>query len=437
MSALDIGIMATKTGGRAATMRHIAPRLALAVGKPSLAPPKDWQWRPLADLARLESGHTPSRRHPEYWGGEVPWISIPDAKVHHGGVIADTTEKTNELGIANSSARTLPTRTVCLSRTASVGYVVVTARPMATSQDFVNWICGDELEPEFLQYLLIAEGNELLRFSSGAIHKTIYFPEVKAFHVCVPARVEQRRIVAILDEAFEGIATAKANAEKNLHSAAELQGALGEGCFDEHVDAGFNPTALENLCELIVDCEHKTAPTQESGFPSIRTPNIGKGRLILDDVNRVSVETYKAWTRRAEPLPGDLILAREAPAGNVAVIPAGLKVCLGQRTVLIRPRREVFEPEYLCHLLLQRSSQARLLAHSRGATVQHINMKDIRAFMISHVPALGVQRRVVDRLADIEEQGRSLAAILSRKIAALDELKRSLLHQAFTGGLSP
>ena len=92
MSALDIGIMATKTGGRAAATRHIAPRLALAVGKPSLAPPTDWQWRPLADLARLESGHTPSRRHPEYWGGDVPWISIPDAKVHHGGVIANTAE---------------------------------------------------------------------------------------------------------------------------------------------------------------------------------------------------------------------------------------------------------------------------------------------------------------------------------------------------------
>ena len=399
-------------------------------------PPPGWKWRPLAELARLESGHTPSRRHPEYWGGDVPWISIPDARAHHGGIIADTTERTNELGIANSSARILPAKSVCLSRTASVGYVVVTARPMATSQDFVNWICGVELVPAFLQYLLIAEGDDLLRFSSGAVHKTIYFPEVKAFHVCVPDRSEQKRIVAILDEAFEGVATAKANAKKNLQNARELADALGEACFDEHVDDNFRSRELASLCELIVDCEHKTAPTQKHGYPSIRTPNIGKGRLILDDVNRVSEATYEAWTRRAVPLPGDLILAREAPAGNVAVIPEDTHVCLGQRTVLIRPQRELFEPEYLAHLLLQSSSQRRLLAHSRGATVQHVNMKDIRAFMIASVPSLGTQLQVVDQLAGIDQACESLEVAYRQKCTALDELKKSLLHQAFTGALT-
>jgi type I restriction enzyme, S subunit len=198
----------TTTGGRRATTRHIAPRLALAVGRPALSAPPGWQWRALVDLARLESGHTPSRRHPEYWGGPIPWISIRDAKAHHGGLIEDTDENTNALGIANSSARVLPAKTVCLSRTASVGYVVVTARPMATSQDFVNWVCDEELEPQFLKYLFMAEGENLLRFSSGAVHQTIYFPEVKAFHVCIPGRCDQRRVVTILDRAFEGLAIA-------------------------------------------------------------------------------------------------------------------------------------------------------------------------------------------------------------------------------------
>ena len=54
---------------------------------------------------------------------------------------------------------------------------------------------------------------------------------------------------------------------------------------------------LQELCELIVDCEHKTAPTQDTGYPSIRTPNIGRGYFILDVVNRVSEETYRLWTR--------------------------------------------------------------------------------------------------------------------------------------------
>lgn len=81
---------------------------------------------------------------------------------------------------------------------------------------------------------------------------------------------------------------------------------------------------LASLCEIIVDCEHKTAPLAATGFPSIRTPNIGRGRLLLDGVNRVDEETYRLWTRRAVPQTGDMIVAREAPVGNVAMIPSGL-----------------------------------------------------------------------------------------------------------------
>ena len=68
---------------------------------------------------------------------------------------------------------------------------------------------------------------------------------------------------------------------------------------------------LADISEMIVDCEHKTAPTQAEGYPSIRTPNIGRGFFILDGVNRVSEDTYRLWTKRAVPRPGDIIMARE------------------------------------------------------------------------------------------------------------------------------
>ena len=93
---------------------------------------------------------------------------------------------------------------------------------MATSQDFANWICSDQIDRRFLVYLFLAEQDSLLRFASGAIHQTIYYPELKALHVCLPSLSEQQRIVAILDEAFAGLATATANAEKNLKNAREL-----------------------------------------------------------------------------------------------------------------------------------------------------------------------------------------------------------------------
>lgn len=197
------GATRTKTGGRPATQRHIPEMFSLAVGLPHSRTREGWRWSRLADLATLESGHTPSRNHREYWGGPIPWVGIQDAREHHGREIYDTIEHTNELGIANSSARILPPRTVCLSRTASVGYVVVTGRPMATSQDFVNWVCSHDLSPDFLKYVFLAEGPQLLRFASGAVHSTIYFPEAKAFCVCHPGLTEQIQLARRLDELHE------------------------------------------------------------------------------------------------------------------------------------------------------------------------------------------------------------------------------------------
>lgn len=125
--------------------------IPLSLGINSVPAPLAWEWRRLIDVARLESGHTPSRRHPEYWeNGDIPWLALPDIRALDCRVVVDTLEKTNALGIANSSARLLPKNTVALSRTASVGFVTVFGRPMATSQDFVDWICGNKVDPKFL-----------------------------------------------------------------------------------------------------------------------------------------------------------------------------------------------------------------------------------------------------------------------------------------------
>ncbi|MFH1864742.1 MAG: restriction endonuclease subunit S [Candidatus Eisenbacteria bacterium] len=184
--------------------------------------PNGWRWVALTEVAQMESGHTPSRKHPEYWEGDIPWIAVRDARDCHGGLINETKEHTNDLGIENSSARLLPTSTVCLSRGGTVGYVVVLGRPMATSQGFANWICGEHLNPHFLKYLFLCEHRALDRFASGATIQTIYYPDIKAFHICLPTLLEQKRIVAILDEAFAAIATATANTEKSLANAREL-----------------------------------------------------------------------------------------------------------------------------------------------------------------------------------------------------------------------
>jgi type I restriction enzyme S subunit len=293
------------------------------------------------------------------------------------------------------------------------------------------------IDDDYLFYIIPTEfvRGELMKQAERSLIPSMSVKHLAEITIPVPPLPEQKRIVAILDEAFEGIDRAIANTEKNLANAREL--------FESYLNSKLLATASSNptqtlLCitDIIVDCEHKTAPKQETGIPLIRTPNIGKGYLIFDNVNRVSEETYELWTRRAKPKPGDLILAREAPAGNVGVIPEGQRVCLGQRTVLIRPKKEIANSQYLAFLLLHPIMQRRLLAHSTGATVQHVNMKDIRGLPISNLPPIQTQMVCLRELEQAKLQVTRLEAIYRQKIVVLNELKKSILQKAFTGELT-
>lgn len=184
---------------------------------------------------------------------------------------------------------------------------------------------------------------------------------------------------------------------------------------------------LNDICELIVDCEHKTAPTQETGYPSIRTPNVGRGRLILDGVNRVSEETYRRWSQRAVPQTDDIILAREAPLGNAAIIPPNLEVCLGQRTVLIRPNKSKVNPHYLVYLLLGDDIQGQFHGLGAGATVPHLNMKDIRELPLPELPPLFVQQQIGAILSAYDD----LIENNMRRIKALEQAAHDLYREWF------
>lgn len=306
-----------------------------------------------------------------------------------------------------------------------------------------SWINGNamvvrpknsSIDLRFLEYLFRG-GIDLSTAITGSAQPQITRLSLNPIEIVYPKSLpEQQRIVAILDEAFAAIAKAKANAEQNLKNAKELFESYLKTAFEDKVH-GEKFETLDSLCELIVDCEHKTAPTQETGYPSIRTPNIGKGELILENVNRVSYETYLKWTKRAVPKAGDLILAREAPAGNIAVIPENIEVCLGQRTVLLRPKKDRLISKYLAYLILSKEVQEILLSHSTGATVQHINMKDIRAFRIYNLSDLKEQISIVQRLDALKSETKKLETVYQKKIADLEELKKSILQKAFAGEL--
>jgi type I restriction enzyme S subunit len=323
---------------------------------------------------------------------------------------------------------------ILMSVRAPVGPVNFATQRICIGRGLSAIRAGDAVDKHFLFYFLLMNKNDL-EGNVGAVFDSINKTQIENIELPLPQPGEQKRIVEILDETFAVLDKAKANIEKNLQNAKELFDSYLRAAFIGKVSGELSDN-LESLCDFIVDCEHKTAPTQKSGYPSIRTTNIERGFLNLENVKRVAYATFIQWTKRAIPKPGDLILAREAPAGNVAVIPENLEVCLGQRTVLIRPKKDKFISKYLTYLILSYDVQKKLLSHSKGATVQHVNMKDIREFRIYNLSTLKDQNTVVNQLDSFFDYTKKLETLYQKKINSLEKLKSSILQKAFSGELT-
>ena len=180
--------------------------------------------------ANLQSGHTPSRQNPKYWEDcTIPWFGLADVwQIRDGQAeyVHDTAEKISELGLANSSARLLPKGSVTLSRTASVGFSSILGVDMATTQDFVNWICGPSLRPEYLLYVFRAMAPEFRRLTMGSTHQTIYMPDVGRLQTPVPPIHEQDAVVAHIRQETSALDTLTAKVREAIGHLSEFRTAL-------------------------------------------------------------------------------------------------------------------------------------------------------------------------------------------------------------------
>lgn len=156
----------------------------------------------------------------------------------------------------------------------------------------------------------------------------------------------------------------------------------------------------------VVDCEHRTAPAAPQGDAygySIGTRDIKGGRIDFTVAKRVSRQTWADWSRRAVVGAGDLILAREAPVGQVGFVSGALPVCLGQRTVLVRPNEAHVDARYLHFRLLAPDAQGWMEARAEGSTVVHLNVSDVRQLPIPGLPPLDQQRRIAAVLGGLDD----------------------------------
>jgi type I restriction enzyme S subunit len=163
-------------------------------------------------------------------------------------------------------------------------------------------------------------------------------------------------------------------------------------------------TPLEELCEAVIDCPHSTPVWIDQGVIVLRSSNIRNGRLDLGNPSFTDEYHYEERSKRARIQAGDLVITREAPMGEVCLIPENLKCCLGQRMVMLRPNKNKCHGKYLLYALQSRRVQNQIKSHEgTGSTVSNLRIPVLKELSIPS-PSIASQKAIAHILGTLDDK---------------------------------
>jgi type I restriction enzyme S subunit len=394
---------------------------------------------PLGDLCSVLGGGTPPKDRPEYYNGDIPWATVRDMRSE---VIEDTEFKITRAAVSACATNVIPAGNVVIATRVGLGKVCLIEQATAINQDLRGVIPRDpqRLTVKYLFWWLKSVAHLIEREGTGATVQGVKLPFIKSLGLPLGSIDEQRRIVAILDEAFKGIATAKANTEKNLQNTRELCSRRLESMFVCGSGGQSWPDRrLEQVATITNGFAFNGTDFQrEPGVRSIKIANVGVREFIEGDSNYLPAAFAKNYPSLAVS-QGTIVLAltRTLIAGGlkVALVPHAFDgALLNQRVAAIQAHAAELDASFLLAFLSTRSVVGYVKSRVNTLMQPNLSITDLRQLPVP-LPPLTAQRELVAALARFEQETRRLQAAYERKLAALDELKRSLLHQAFTGVL--
>lgn len=394
---------------------------------------KGWACKPLGEVCKTGSGGTPLSSRKEYYeDGDIPWLL--SGEVAQGNV-REAKNFITKAGLENSSAKLFPKDTVLVAMYgATAGQVGILRFEAATNQAVCGILPNGNFVPEFLFYFLLAKKDELVAQATGNAQPNISQIKIKNTEVPVPPLAEQQRIVGLLDEAFERLATAKANAEKNLQNARAL--------FESHLQSVFADqwraaelVTLKDLATDITDGDHLPPPKSLTGVPFITIRNIVKQTREIDfsDTFMVPRDYFDALKPHKKPQQGDVLYTVTGTFGIPVIVRDNAEFCFQRHIGLIRPNSET-SSSWLYYLLLSPQLLKQANDSATGTAQKTVSLRLLRSFVVPRVAPMQ-QNQAVEKFDMLAKETQRLTAIYQQKLAALDSLKKSLLHQAFTGEL--
>jgi type I restriction enzyme S subunit len=256
----------------------------------------------------------------------------------------------------------------------------------------------------------------------------------KEILIPLPPLAEQQHIVAILDEAFAGLATATVNAEKNLKNAPEL--------FDSYLNSIFAlPRDTWTTCPL-ADCVQfvtygftNPMPTTEVGPWMVTAKNVVEGKIDYNSARHTSRDAFEnLLSDKSRPKMGDVLLTKDGTLGRLAVVDRD-QICINQSVALLRPNGRMIA-QLMKYLLSSRDYQRRMIGDADGATIKHIYITRVPKMDVAFPSSLNEQEELVAKLDALLDSVKELENAYEHKLDSFRDLKQSILQKAFSGELN-
>jgi type I restriction enzyme S subunit len=385
---------------------------------------KGWEKKTIGDMCEVIAGQSPEGKFYNSDGRGMPFYQ---GKKDFGEKFIEkpTTWTTETTKIAREGD-------ILISVRAPVGPVNFATEEVCIGRGLAAIRSRKELDRDFLFYQLLHLQPEIAG-KEGAVFASINKSEIEALPIAVASLVEQQRIVGVLDEAYAGLAIAQANAEKNLQNARELFESHLQSVFTQRGE-GWVDRQLASLCREITVGHVGSMKTEykESGIPFLRSQNIRPFAVSMDNAMFIDEKFHRAL-KKSQLRPGDLAIVRTGYPGTAAVIPSELPDSNCSDLVIVRPGEQV-NPHFLAAFFNSAFGKQLVLGKIVGAAQKHFNITAAKEVML-HVPPMHAQITIVREVDLLRIETQRLEGLYQQKQAALEALKKSLLHQAFSGQL--
>ncbi len=391
--------------------------------------PEEWDDVLLDRVAKRGSGHTPDKKHPEYWNGTIKWISLADSPVLDNLYIEETYASITPKGVANSSAVVHSAGTVVLSRDAGVGKSAIMKLSMAVSQHFMAWTCGTELDNHFLYYWLQLNKAEFERIAIGNTIKTIGLPYFKSLKIPLPPLPEQRAIASALSDVDALIASL----DKLIAKKRDMkQAAMQELLTGKRRLPGFSGEwEVKRLGEIANIRSGGTPSTSVSQFWDGEIPwctptdiTALTGRKYLCDTNRKITSSGLQFSS-AEMLPShSIVMTSRATIGECAINRVPVSTNQGFKNFI---PFDATDFEFLYYLLTTQKSG--FIGLCSGSTFLEIGKAQLLSYQVCLPSTKAEQAAIASILSDMDTE----IAALEQKRDKTRLMKQGMMQELLTG----